>query len=323
MTPKDLLKIYLQYLEQNPLHGEPSELYEPANYILNLGGKRVRPLLCLLGYNLFKNDVEEALVLAHAIEVFHNFTLIHDDIIDSAPLRRGFETVHQKWDVNRGILTGDTMLVRAYSDLFGLNATPEVKCQLASNFSTMAEDVCRGQQMDVNFESMKSVSEVEYIEMIRLKTSVLLGFSVQSGAILAGANDSDAHNLYTYGVYTGIAFQIMDDILDAFGGEQTGKQVGGDLIENKKTILLIELVKRASIEDLSEIQLLTTQKTVPGSEKVERLMAMLAKYEVQSYALGRMNDFFAKAGEILDVLQTPNSKKYLRDLTETLRIRTA
>ncbi len=322
MTQKDLLKIYLRYLELNPLQGDPIELYEPANYILNLGGKRIRPLLCLMGYNLYKNDVEQALVLAHAVEVFHNFTLIHDDIIDKAPLRRGFATVHKKWDINRGILSGDAMLVRAYSEMFGLDASPEVKCQLASNFSTMAEDVCRGQQMDVNFESMKSVSEEEYIEMTRLKTSVLLGFSLQSGAILAGANDSDAQKLYAYGVYTGIAFQIMDDILDAFGGERVGKQVGGDLIENKKTILLIELIKRASSEDLSDIQLLTTQKFITDSEKVNRLLVMLEKYDVRLYALERMNDFFSKADGILGDIQTPNSKKYVSELTETLRIRT-
>jgi geranylgeranyl diphosphate synthase, type II len=321
MTQKELLDAYLNHQLTHKLAGDPPELYEPANYIMNLGGKRIRPLLCLMGNGLFQNDVEKSLPLAHAIELFHNFTLVHDDIIDQAPLRRGQTTVHEKWDLNRAILTGDTILVRAFAQINSLSTTKEIIHQITALFCEMAEDVCRGQQMDVNFENQDSVSQEDYIEMIRLKTSVLLGFSLQSGAIMGGADQSSSELLYKYGLYTGIAFQIMDDHLDAFGGNKFGKQIGGDILTNKKTILLIELLKRANETDSIEIKQLITQTQLDSSQKVKSILAFYEKYEIQAYTNERMASYLELGTKLLDELDCPNSKQSLYDLNGMLSIR--
>ncbi|CAG0907532.1 unnamed protein product, partial [Cyprideis torosa] len=237
---QELVKTELKNIE---LAKEPKGLYEPVSYILALGGKRLRPVLTLLSCGMY-SDPKRALPQALAVEVFHNFTLIHDDIMDDAPLRRGKQTVHEKWDINTAILSGDVTLVKAYQLLSDCNPTKLLA--LLELFNKTAVEVCEGQQLDVDFESKDDVSEEEYIRMIQLKTSVLLGCALQMGAIVGGASEEDANNLYQFGLLLGTAFQIKDDLLDCFGDPDIfGKQVGGDIIANKKTLLLIHAKNEA------------------------------------------------------------------------------
>ncbi|MFT5642206.1 MAG: geranylgeranyl diphosphate synthase type II, partial [Cyclobacteriaceae bacterium] len=232
-------------IEKLKFGDEPANLYDPISYILSLGGKRLRPTLVLLGYNLFKRDFESVLRPALAVEVFHNFTLMHDDIMDEAPLRRGKPTVHEKWNSTVGILSGDTMLVKAYDLL--LEVDDQYFKESVRLFNKTAVEVCEGQQIDMNFESRDDVSVSEYINMIRLKTAVLLGFSLQYGALLGGASEEERAHLYEVGVNMGLGFQLMDDLLDVYADQaKFGKQVGGDIVSNKKTFLLIEALELAS-----------------------------------------------------------------------------
>lgn len=226
-------KNYLQSLEQKQT---PKGLYDPIDYLLALGGKRIRPTLTLMATDVYEGCTENSLAAALAIELFHNFTLMHDDIMDDAPLRRGQQTVHEKWDVNTGILSGDAMLVQAYQ---ALEVYPEgLHSKLTRLLSKTAIEVCEGQQYDVDFEKQNETTIEAYLEMIRLKTAVLVGCSLQMGAHIANSSEEEALNIYNFGVLLGLAFQIQDDYLDAFGDPKTfGKQVGGDIIENKKTIL--------------------------------------------------------------------------------------
>ncbi len=234
---------FLTYAQQRVTEKKPASLYDPVHYILQLGGKRLRPLLTLMSAQMYGSTIEKALDASLAVEVFHNFTLLHDDIMDDADLRRGKETVHVKWDVNTGILSGDAMLIMAYR-LFN-SYDPDTFYALNKVFSTTALEVCEGQQYDVDFETRDDVTIDEYIEMIRLKTSVLLGCALQMGAIIAGQNEEEQRKIYDYGIHLGIAFQLMDDYLDAFGDPATfGKEVGGDIRENKKTYLYLK-----SLED--------------------------------------------------------------------------
>jgi geranylgeranyl diphosphate synthase type II len=228
--------LFTEYLKRNQQKDRPNGLYAPITYILNLGGKRLRPLLTLMATEAFGAEAEEALAAALSVEVFHNFTLVHDDIMDAAPLRRGQPTVHYKWDVNTGILSGDAMLIQAYQCLEVYDAPLFGK--LNRQFSKTALEVCEGQQYDVDFETQKEVSIAAYLEMIKLKTAVLVGHALKIGALIGKATDEEAQKLYDFGVLLGLAFQIQDDYLDAFGNPKDfGKQVGGDIIENKKTIL--------------------------------------------------------------------------------------
>jgi geranylgeranyl diphosphate synthase, type II len=223
---------------------EPKSLYEPIRYLMKLGGKRLRPLLVLLAYSLYKKDVKKIVKYAVAVEAFHNFTLMHDDIMDKAPLRRGKATVHHKWNVNTAILSGDVMLVRVYDMFLSLEET-KLK-QVLKAFNKCAAEVCEGQQWDMEFETRSKVSEAQYIEMIRLKTAVLLGFSLELGAILADAPEQDQIALREFGINIGIGFQLKDDLLDVYAdGKKFGKQVGGDIIANKKTLLLILALQSA------------------------------------------------------------------------------
>lgn len=229
---------FLTYLEEHPMPEQPAQLYAPIDYILNLGGKRIRPILTLLAAEATGGDYRKALPAARAIEVFHNFSLVHDDIMDEAPLRRGKPTVHKKWDANTGILSGDAMLILAYESL---NTYPApLFSVLTQLFSRTAREVCEGQQYDMNFPLQKEVSQAEYLEMIRLKTAVLLGCALQMGALIGGLDLAKSHAFYDFGIHLGVAFQLQDDYLDAFGDPHTfGKQVGGDIIENKKTMLVL------------------------------------------------------------------------------------
>ena len=239
---EELRDIFSTYLNQESFQQEPKNLYEPNNYFLQIGGKRLRPTLLLLATELFGGKIENALPASLAIEYFHNFTLIHDDVMDNAPVRRGFTTIHEKYNLNTAILSGDVLMIKACEYLSKVEGI--YFKQVFDVYTKTAIEVCEGQQYDIDFETQKSVSHSEYIEMIRLKTSVLLAASMKIGAILGGANETDAELLYTYAENLGIAFQIQDDILDCFGDEGlVGKQPGGDIIQNKKTLLLIEAMR--------------------------------------------------------------------------------
>lgn len=248
-----LLKSINQGLEELEVPNSPSNLYDPIRYILQIGGKRVRPMLAMLAYQLYKKDVDTVILPILALEVFHNFTLVHDDIMDEAPLRRGNETVHTKWDSNIAILSGDVMMVKAYELL---SHTPsEILPTVLTKFNACAQEVCEGQQKDMDFENLPSVTVDEYLDMIRQKTAVLLGFSLEMGAMLGGAPKEESDKLYEVGVNLGLAFQLQDDLLDLYGGDDFGKQVGGDVINKKKSILItkaLELTK-TNKNDLLEI----------------------------------------------------------------------
>jgi geranylgeranyl diphosphate synthase type II len=246
---------------------EPASLYEPIDYILTLGGKRLRPVLTLMSADFFGGNYKQALDASLAVEMFHNFSLVHDDIMDNAPLRRGHQTVHEKWDVNTGILSGDAMLILAYQ-LFE-TYRPEVFMQLAVLFSKTALEVCEGQQYDVDFETRNDVTISEYIKMIEYKTAVLIGASLQMGAIIADASQSCQEKIYAFGKNLGIAFQLQDDYLDAFGNPLTfGKQVGGDIIANKKTFLYLTALQKSTPAEAQELSSLFATMPKDPSNKI-------------------------------------------------------
>ena len=259
--------LFDNYLENNKQKSKPLGLYAPIEYILSLGGKRLRPLLALMATEAFGNNPEEALPAALSVEVFHNFTLIHDDIMDQAPLRRGAPSVHNKWDENTGILSGDAMLIQAYQCL---ETYPnELFFKLIKHTSKTALEVCEGQQYDMDFETQKKVTISDYLEMIRLKTAVLVGHSLKTGAWIGNASDQEAQLLYDFGVLLGMAFQIQDDYLDAFGDPKDfGKQLGGDILENKKTILYHEALKSGSTEE-KEALIHWYDTSIKNNQKVE------------------------------------------------------
>ncbi|SHM64354.1 geranylgeranyl diphosphate synthase, type II [Cyclobacterium lianum] len=299
--------------------GQPKELYDPISYLMQLGGKRIRPLLALLSYGLFKEDYQKILTPAAAVEVFHNFTLMHDDIMDNAPLRRGKATVHEKWNENTAILSGDVMLVKAYEMLLDVDAD---KLQQALKlFSKTAAEVCEGQQLDMNFESLGQVSEKEYLHMIRLKTAVLLGFSLQLGAVLAGASASDAQHLYDFGVNIGIGFQLKDDLLDVYADkEKFGKQVGGDILANKKTYLLIKAIELAGGKEKAELEKWLSAEDFEPTEKVQAVTAIYDQLQVKEKTMALMADFFERGfNQLADIkVERPEGLKMLWHLTHNL-----
>jgi geranylgeranyl diphosphate synthase type II len=293
--------LFNDYLETNKQKPSPHGLYAPIEYILSLGGKRLRPLLALMATEAFGNKPEEALPAALSVEVFHNFTLIHDDIMDQAPIRRGAPSVHNKWNENTGILSGDAMLIQAYQCLEPYQNDLFVK--LIKHTSKTALEVCEGQQYDMDFETQKDVSISAYLEMIRLKTAVLVGHSLKIGAWIGNASDQEAQLLYDFGVLLGMAFQIQDDYLDAFGDPKDfGKQVGGDIIENKKTILYHEVMKSGNIKEKKElIQWYDT--TVKNNQKViavkEIFKSSGASIASQKFVASYTEDAFKKLESLI------------------------
>ncbi|HEY1025881.1 MAG TPA: polyprenyl synthetase family protein [Sphingobacteriaceae bacterium] len=298
----------------------PKELYEPITYMMGLGGKRMRPALLLIACNLFSDDISAAVDPAMAIEVFHNFTLLHDDIMDLAPLRRGNQTVHKKWNTNVAILSGDVMLVEAYKLLTSIN--PALLPDILTIFNRTAVEVCEGQQIDMDFEKQEHVSIEQYLEMIRLKTSVLLGASLKIGALLGGATSADAKLLYDFGVNMGLAFQLQDDILDVYGDPaKFGKQIGGDIISNKKTFLLIKARQLALGDDAASLQKWLTSSDLEA--KVSAVTALFTKLGVRQLAEAEMERFaeqgFASLGQIGSVPET--RKELLRSFANRLFVR--
>lgn len=307
----DILKYqeeFIEYLGNQKIIREPKNLYTPIDYILQLGGKRIRPVLTLMAADIFSNNYKKALPAALAVEVFHNFTLIHDDIMDEAPLRRGKETVHQKWNLNTGILSGDAMLILAYQ--YFENYEPKTFQKLAQLFSKTALEVCDGQQLDIDFETRNDVTIPEYIKMISLKTSVLVAAALKMGAIVAEANEEQANNLYSYGLNLGIAFQLQDDYLDTFGNPETfGKQVGGDIIENKKTYLYLKALELANKEDRETLLELFNQKFVSNSQKIEKVKDIFLKNNIPSIIKEQIISYTNIAFEYIETLKISEEKK--------------
>ncbi len=287
---------------------EPGNLYEPISYMMSLGGKRLRPVLVLLAYQLKKQDVERILRPALAVEVFHNFTLMHDDIMDKAPLRRGMATVHEKWNETVAILSGDTMLVKAYDLL--LEVDGEYLAEVIRLFNTCATEVCEGQQIDMNFESEKAVSVDRYIAMIRLKTAVLLGFSLEYGALLAGMPQDQRKLLYEIGVNMGIGFQLMDDLLDVYADkDKFGKQVGGDIASNKKTFLLITALENADTYQKARLNKWLSQGMFEIEEKVKEVKVVYDELGIRGLATTKMNGYFDEAFSLMEKIDAPEENK--------------
>ena len=296
----------------------PAQLYEPIRYILSLGGKRMRPALLLMACDLFGGDVYKAVSPALAIEVFHNFTLMHDDIMDNAPLRRGKTTVHERWNKNVAILSGDAMMVE--SNKLMMQVDDNILRQVMDVFNQTAIGVCEGQQVDMDFEQQQDVQVEEYINMIRLKTAVLLGGALKIGALVGGAGLKDASLLYTFGERLGIAFQLQDDILDVYGDpDKFGKQVGGDIMANKKTFLLIKAIELAQGEQATEL----TKWTASDKEgKVEAITSLYNSLNIRHYAEQAMHTYADEAFAALENINIPNERKqYLRDFADGLMVR--
>jgi geranylgeranyl diphosphate synthase type II len=303
---------YLPWIEaeikKQKFGSAPSSLYDPIRYIMGLGGKRLRPLLTVLSYSLYKKNAKRIIPLATAVEAFHNFTLLHVDIMDNAPLRRGSKTVHEKWNVNTAILAGDVMLVKVYDQL--LKVEKDLLKDVLSKFNACAAEVCEGQQWDMEFETMNSVSEEQYIQMIKQKTAVLLGFSLELGAMLAHAPVKDQKALRNFGVDIGIGFQLKDDWLDVFGdGEKFGKQVGGDIIANKKTFLLINALEKARGKDKKELIHLLTTTQFDKKKKVEAVTAIYNRLGVSGHTETKINFYFKRGLSHLNKLNVSEGKK--------------
>ncbi len=298
LTTERLTKDITKAISKAEFGKEPAELYDPIRYIMDLGGKRMRPILTLLSNYIFTEDYTKVMDAAVAVEVFHNFTLMHDDIMDNAPLRRGNATVHEKWNTNIAILSGDVMLVEAYKQLM-LVDEKHLK-RVLDRFNETAAGVCEGQQLDMNFETVASVTVEEYINMIRLKTAVLLGFSMELGAILGDADDKSCNHLRTAGESAGIGFQLKDDLLDVYGDAATfGKQVGGDILANKKTFLLTRALEKAEGKTKKELEKLLTDKTVSDKAKIAGVTAIYDQLEIKAEAEALIEEYFNKAIESL------------------------
>ncbi|WGH74350.1 polyprenyl synthetase family protein [Tenacibaculum tangerinum] len=309
---------FLTYLQSQKISREPKNLYEPIEYILQLGGKRIRPILTLIAADIFSNDYEKALPAALSVEVFHNFTLVHDDIMDDAPLRRGKKTVHEKWDINTGILSGDAMLILAYQ--YFENYEPAIFQKLAQLFSKTALEVCDGQQLDVDFETRNDVTIEEYIQMITLKTSVLVAAALKMGAIVANADEEQADHLYNYGLNLGIAFQLQDDYLDTFGDpESFGKQVGGDIIENKKTYLYLKALEVADESDKEKLVHLYSEKQKNNTDKVTTVSTIFKANNIPEETQKLIEYYTNKSFESIEHLTIDDAHKHgLRVFGENL-----
>jgi len=290
------------------LKNEPKNLYEPIQYILSLGGKRLRPVLTLMASEVFDVDCNKALAAATAVEVFHNFSLIHDDIMDDAPLRRGNETVHEKWNINTGILSGDAMLILAYQ--YFEEYEPAIFRALAKLFSKTAIEVCEGQQYDVDFETRDDVTIPEYLKMIEYKTAVLVGAAMKMGAIVAETSEENANLIYDFGLNLGLAFQLQDDYLDAFGDPETfGKQVGGDIIENKKTYLYLKAMEFASANEKEQLLHLFSIQPSDNTDKINSVKEIFDVTGASKATKKAILDYTLKAFETLQKLQIDDEKK--------------
>ena len=320
LTPSNILKKINAEIKNYKYGEEPKNLYDPITYIMDLGGKRLRPMLASYAYSLYKNDITEVIKPSIAIEIFHNFTLMHDDIMDNASLRRGKPTVHEKWDNNIGILSGDVMLVKAYQALEGLENRHFTK--IFSAFNKCATGVCEGQQLDMDFSNRESVTLPEYLEMIKLKTAILLGFSVEMGAILADASESDIAHLKAFGESIGIAFQITDDLLDVYGDtNKFGKKVGGDILERKKTFLSIKANEIATKTDKAKLKELFKKDNMEDNIKVLEVIKLYNKLNIKQITEAEIQSYFERGLQHLthvraDIFRKGLIKKFVSQLME-------
>lgn len=310
-------EIINQYISELPLDKEPKGLYEPIEYVLSLGGKRIRPMLMLMAYSLWQNKPEDILPQAVALETYHNFTLLHDDVMDNADVRRGKPTVHKKWNENTAILSGDNMLVLAFkwmqtpSEAYAKNPDAIKKvAQALAVFTQTTIEINEGQQLDIDFETRNDVREEEYLEMIRLKTSVLLACALKIGAILAGASDEDAENLYRFGENMGLAFQLQDDYLDVYGDEAVfGKAIGGDIVSNKKTYMLINAMLKAKGDDKIRLFYWITSPNFERNDKVAAVTEIYNHIGINTMAKEKMEEYYRIALSYLDKVNVSEEKK--------------
>ena len=307
-TSNELLEIINQYLSKLAYDRKPASLYEPIKYVLDLGGKRIRPILMLLSYNLYKDNPKDILSVACALETYHNYTLLHDDLMDEAPLRRGQQTVHKKWNDNQAVLSGDSMLVLAYERLAKCD-TKHLEAVLHL-FTETALQIGEGQQYDMEFEMRNDVTVEEYIEMIRLKTSVLLACAMKIGAILADAPAEDVENLYKFGEQIGLAFQLQDDYLDVYGDPKVfGKKIGGDIICNKKTYMLINAFNKANDRQCKELEKWIGCENFNHEEKVAAVTELYNSIGVDKMAIERINYYFDEANKYIAAVNLPDERK--------------
>jgi polyprenyl synthetase len=307
-TSKELLEIVNHYLDSLAYNRKPASLYEPIKYVLDLGGKRIRPILMLLSYNLYKDNPKDILSAACALETYHNYTLLHDDLMDEAPLRRGQQTVHKKWNDNQAVLSGDSMLVLAYERLAKCD-TKHLEAVLHL-FTETALQIGEGQQYDMEFEMRNDVTVEEYIEMIRLKTSVLLACATKMGAILADASKEDAENLYKFGEQIGLAFQLQDDYLDVYGDAKVfGKKIGGDITSNKKTYMLITAFNQANAEQRAELEKWINKSDFDTEEKIAAVTRLYNEIGVDKLAKEKMGFYYEQGKKFLDAVKLPNERK--------------
>lgn len=307
-TFEELLSTFEESLETISLKKEPKLLYEPIEYLLGAGGKRIRPVMVLMSHNLFSDNINDSINAAIAVELFHNFTLLHDDIMDNANIRRGRATVNNKWTDNVAILSGDTMTIMAYQYII---KTPEqYLTRIMPVFNKFAIEICEGQRYDMDYEQKSSVTKSEYIEMIRLKTSVLLAGAMEIGAIIGGASEEITKKLYEFGENIGLAFQLTDDMLDTYGNSKTfGKEIGGDIIEGKKTYLYISTLENAEIDKHDEIIDLFNSTSLSKNEKIKKVKKCYDKYNAKEAIKEGIQYYYSKAKDILDSVNLPEEKK--------------
>lgn len=303
-----MLELIQHYIDSLPYDRKPESLYEPIKYVLSLGGKRIRPMLMLMSYALYKDDVESILPQAIGLETYHNYTLLHDDLMDNADVRRGMPTVHCKWDANTAILSGDSMLVLAYQRM--QNCPADKLPAVLDVFTTTALEIGEGQQYDMEFETRNDVREEEYIEMIRLKTSVLLACAMKIGAIMAEAPKEDVDNLYRFGERMGLAFQLQDDFLDVYGDPKVfGKAIGGDITSNKKTYMLINAIGKAEGKDQETLMGWINAKDFDREEKVKAVTEIYTRLGIDTMAKAKMEEYYAEALAALAEVSVPEEKK--------------
>lgn len=320
-TASQLLDKINNHISEIQYTRTPKGLYAPVEYVLSLGGKRIRPVLMLMAYNLYREDISAIYDAATGIEVYHNYTLLHDDLMDRADMRRGKPTVHKVWDDNTAILSGDTMLVLAYQ--YMASSSPEHLKEVMDLFSLTALEICEGQQLDMEFESRTDVLEDEYIEMIRLKTAVLLAASLKIGAIQAGASAEDAQNLYNFGMQLGVAFQLQDDLLDVYGDPEVfGKKIGGDILCNKKTYMLIKAMARADEAQQAELYRWLHMKDYQPAEKINAVTELYNQLNIRSVCESKMREYYTLAMESLEAVAIAEErKKELKNLMKLLMYR--
>ena len=319
--PEFFQRIVEEELIKISVPSSPVELYDPIRYMLSLGGKRLRPCLVMMACELFDGDYTEAVPAAVGIEMFHNFTLLHDDVMDKAPLRRSQQTVHKKWNTDIAILSGDTMFVKSCERMMQVN--DKILRPVMSLFYRTAIEVCEGQQLDMNYETKESVTIDEYIKMISLKTAALLACSLKTGAFISDADETEANHLYNFGKNIGIAFQLHDDILDVYGDEQKfGKQTGGDLVSNKKTFLLLKALEVATGNNQQELQGWMAMKEFDSQKKIEAIKEIFSSLQIRERAEQKMDEFFQQAIGSLDLIHVPEKRKtVLRNFVGKLMVR--